>query len=59
MDQELAEHNRGDIENQYVMNYAAPWEIYSIAFSCRKENPYRLAIGSLRDEESNFVLQHY
>jgi hypothetical protein len=42
-------------ENQYVLNYTAPWEIYSIAFSCRPTNPFRLAIGSLKDDESNFV----
>lgn len=47
---------RSDYENQYVMNYTAPWEIYSIAFSSRKTEPYRLAIGSLKDEESNYVL---
>lgn len=52
---EFAEAARSDSENQYVMNYTAPWEIYSISFACRKEHPYRLAIGSLKDEESNSV----
>ena len=52
---EFPENSRVESENQYVMNYTAPWEIYSIAFACRKEHPYRLAIGSLKDEESNSV----
>ena len=58
MEQEYGnDSNRTDYENQYVMNYTAPWEIYSVAFSCKKEHPYRLGIGSLRDEESNYVLR--
>lgn len=58
MDQDYANEagRPQEYENQYVMNYAAPWEIYSIAFSCNKAHPYRLGIGSLKDEESNFVL---
>lgn len=55
---EFGENARSESENQYVMNYVAPWEIYSIAFACRKEHPYRLAIGSLKDEESNSVHFH-
>lgn len=54
-DIDYTDASRTDNENQYVMNYMAPWEIYSISFACRKEHPYRLAIGSLKDEESNSV----
>lgn len=45
-------------ENQYVLNYTAPWEIYSIAFSTKAAYPFRLGIGSLKDEERNYVGKH-
>jgi hypothetical protein len=45
----------GDIQNQYVHNYWAPWNIYGIAFSSKKSEPFRLAVGSLLDSENNFV----
>ena len=42
-------------ENQYVLNYTAPWEIYGIAFSTKPFYPFRLAISSLKEEEKNSV----
>lgn len=44
-----------DMDTDYAHNYAAPWDIYSIAFSSKQAAPFRLGIGSLKDEEANHV----
>lgn len=41
--------------SQYVHNHWAPWDIYGIAFSSKKSEPFRLAVGSLLDSETNYV----
>lgn len=49
-DQEVMEN-----PSQYVHNHWAPWDIYGIAFSSKKTEPFRLAVGSLLDSETNYV----
>ena len=61
MDDEHREaHHNQDIDqidnpNQYVHKHWASWDIYGIAFSSQKSEPFRLAVGSLLDTEQNFV----
>ena len=53
--QTYPEMESGDNPNQYVHNHMAPWNIYGIAFSSKKTNPFRLAVGSLLDSQQNYV----
>jgi len=55
MDAEYVDLGGAEKENQYVHNYTAPWEIYSIAFSSRAAYPYRLGIGSIINDSDNYV----
>lgn len=39
-----------------VFSYTAPWLIYSLGFSCKPNQLYKIAVGSFLEEKENQVL---
>lgn len=44
-----------EVENKQIFTYEAPWLVYSIAFSWREGQEFRLAMGSLMEEIGNKI----
>lgn len=42
-------------EEKQIYTYEADWIIYALGFSWRENNPFRLAIGSLKEDLSNEI----
>lgn len=38
-----------------VFSYSAPWLIYSLGFSCKPNQLYKIAVGSFLEEKENQV----
>ena len=38
-----------------VFSYTAPWLIYSLGFSCKPNQLYKIAVGSFLEEKENQV----
>uniref|UniRef100_A0A7S3EKW9 Uncharacterized protein n=1 Tax=Rhodosorus marinus TaxID=101924 RepID=A0A7S3EKW9_9RHOD len=38
-----------------LLEYCAPWPVYSLAWSHKEDKPFRLAMGSFVNESKNFV----
>lgn len=38
-----------------VFSYTAPWLIYSLGFSCKPSQLYKIAVGSFLEEKENQV----
>ena len=47
-----ASETRGESQ---VFSYTAPWLIYSLGFSCKPNNLYKIAVGSFLEEKENQV----
>lgn len=45
----------GEHQRAEIYTYEAPWDIYAVNWSVRKDNKYRLAIASLLEQYSNRV----
>jgi WD repeat-containing protein 68 len=45
-----------DVVKKEIYTYEAPWTLYAMHWSYRADKPYRLALGSFREEYTNKVL---
>lgn len=43
------------VPDSQVITHTAPWLIYSLGFSAHPKYPYRLAIGSFKEEVANEI----
>jgi WD repeat-containing protein 68 len=43
------------VPDSQVITHTAPWLIYSLGFSAHPAYPYRLAIGSFKEEVANEI----
>lgn len=56
LSQTFPRHSAADMERRKeIYDYSAPWLIYSMSWSCRRDQPFRLALGSFIEEYSNRV----
>lgn len=46
---------QGDAARKEIYTYRAPWLVYATAWSQRPDKPFRLAIGSFREDFTNKV----
>lgn len=44
-----------EIENKQIFTHEAPWLVYSLAFSWREGEEFRLAMGSLLEDTGNKI----